>query len=43
MGSAASVEHAIPMEAPVLDLVFLVLGVGGFALMGGYAVLCDRL
>jgi hypothetical protein len=27
----------------MLDLVFLALGLGGFALMGAYAVLCDRL
>ena len=30
-------------EPHMLDLVFLVLGLGGFALMGAYAVLCDRL
>lgn len=27
----------------VLDLIFLGLGLGGFALMGAYAALCDRL
>jgi len=27
----------------MLDLVFLALGLGGFALMGAYAALCDRL
>ena len=27
----------------MLDLIFLALGLGGFALMGAYAVLCDRL
>jgi len=31
------------MEVPVLDLIFLALGLGGFALMGAYVVLCDRL
>jgi len=27
----------------MLDLLFLALGLGGFALIGAYAVLCDRL
>jgi hypothetical protein len=31
------------MEAGMLDLVFLALGLGAFALMGAYAVFCDRL
>lgn len=43
MRVAASVGPAVSMEVPVLDLVFLSLGLGGFAVMGAYAVLCDRL
>ena len=27
----------------MLDLIFLALGLGGFALMGAYAIFCDRL
>lgn len=30
-------------RSTMLDLVFLALGIGGFALMIGYAALCDRL
>ncbi|MBL8883111.1 MAG: hypothetical protein JNL45_08660 [Hyphomicrobium sp.] len=30
-------------SSSMLDLVFLALGLGGFALMGAYAALCDRL
>ena len=29
--------------APMFDLIFLVLGLGGFAAMAGYASLCGRL
>lgn len=43
MRPAASVVHPVSMELNMLDLVFLALGLGGFALMGAYAVLCDRL
>lgn len=43
MRPAASVVHPVSMELTMLDLVFLALGLGGFALMGAYAVLCDRL
>ena len=32
-----------PRRSIMLDLVFLALGLGGFALMGAYAALCDRL
>lgn len=27
----------------MLDLVFVALGLGGFALMGAYAALCNRI
>jgi hypothetical protein len=30
-------------EIPMLDLVMLVLGIGGFALLIGYVALCERL
>jgi hypothetical protein len=31
------------MEIVMLDVVMLVLGVGGFALLIGYVALCERL
>jgi len=31
------------MEVVMLDVVMLVLGVGGFALLIGYVALCERL
>jgi hypothetical protein len=34
---------SIGQELKMLDLLFLVLGLGGFALMAMYARLCDRL
>jgi hypothetical protein len=30
-------------EIPMLDLVMLILGIGGFALLIGYVALCERL
>jgi hypothetical protein len=30
-------------RSSMLDFIFLVLGLGGFALMGAYVALCDRL
>jgi hypothetical protein len=30
-------------EIPMLDLVMLALGIGGFALLIGYVALCERL
>jgi hypothetical protein len=30
-------------EVPMLDLIMLALGVGGFALLIGYVALCERL
>jgi hypothetical protein len=37
-GTPAGVE-----EIPMLDVIMLVLGVGGFALLIGYVALCERL
>jgi hypothetical protein len=31
------------MEIVMLDVVMLVLGIGGFALLIGYVALCERL
>lgn len=30
-------------RSSMLDIIFLFLGLGGFALMGAYVALCDRL
>ena len=30
-------------SSTMLDIIFLALGLGGFALMGAYVALCDRL
>ena len=30
-------------RSSMLDIIFLALGLGGFALMGAYVALCDRL
>jgi hypothetical protein len=34
---------SVTRSGTMLDLVFLILGVGGFGLMAGYAALCSRL
>jgi hypothetical protein len=43
MPAAASVFHRSNVEDQMLDLIFLCLGLGGFALMAAYAALCGRL
>jgi hypothetical protein len=42
--SLARLQILQPQEGvPMLDLVFLALGIGGFAVCLGYVFLCDRL
>lgn len=36
-------NHCSNRRCIMLDIVFLGLGLGAFALMGAYAALCDRL
>ena len=36
-------DHFSNRRSVMLDLVFLALGLGGFALMGAYAALCNKL
>ena len=40
---SAHFSSIVEWRTTMLDLVFLALGLGGFALMAAYAVLCDRL
>lgn len=42
-GAGAHVLSIETVEERMPDIIFLALGIGGFAVMGAYAALCDRL